>query len=269
MSTENNELVSSLSSNSREASPPTAVIAKYIVIMLVVTIALVLFGVKPALEGYFNNNSKVSQQLTTNTMNQTTFDELVKKQNSLSKTKVQVDEFLRSFPANADQTAMLSELSRIASTNGVTITSIAPSFGAASDKKKKQVASTDLVAPINLDMSLNGGDPNKFIADLEKSSRVFVINSLSYTSGEKGATTMTIKATTYVVQPLADPNLAPKAGGAVQAPAPENTPAQPAENTPDQPSLPPGAGADEPEVIAPEPAPEAPAPTVPEADRGA
>lgn len=264
MSTENNEAVSSLSSNSREASPPTAVIAKYIVIMLVVTIALVFFGVKPALEGFFNNNAKVSQQLTTNTMNQTTFDELVKKQNSLSKTKVQVDEFLRSFPANADQTAMLSELSRIASTNGVTITSIAPSFGTVG-KSKKQVVSTDLVAPINLDMSLSGGDPNKFIADLEKSSRVFVINSLSYTSGEKGATTMTIKATTYVVQPLADPNLAPKAGGAVTPPAPENTPAQPAENTPAQPVLPPGAGADEPEVIAPE----APAPTVPEEDRGA
>jgi Tfp pilus assembly protein PilO len=268
MSTENNEVVSSLSSNSREASPPTAVIAKYIVIMLVVTIALVLFGVKPALEGYFNNNSKVSQQLTTNTMNQTTFDELVKKQNDLSKTKVQVDDFLKSFPANADQTAMLTELNKIASQNGVSITSIAPSFGSPTDKKKKQISSSDLVAPINIDMSLNGGDPNKFISDLERSSRVFVINSLSYTSGEKGATTMTIKATTYVVQPLANPNVAPPAGQTAPATTPGNTPA-PADVPAPAPTVPPGAGADEPEVVGPAPVPEAPAPSAPEEGRGA
>jgi Tfp pilus assembly protein PilO len=266
MSTENNEAVSSLSSNSREASPPTAVIAKYIVIMLVVTIALVLFGVKPALEGFFNNNTKVSQQLTTNTMNQTTFEELVKKQNDLSKTKVQVDDFLKSFPANADQTAMLSELTKIASKNGVTITSIAPTIGSAADKKP--VASTDLVAPINIDMSLNGGDPNQFLSDLEKSNRVFVINSLSYTSGEKGATTMTIKATTYVVQPLANPNVAPPAGQTAPATTPGTTPA-PADIPAPAPTVPPGAGMDEPEVVIPDPGTEAPVTTAPEEGRGA
>lgn len=234
MSTENNEAVSSLSSNSREASPPTSVIAKYIVIMLVVTIALVLFGVKPALEGYFNNNSKISQQLNTNTMNKTTFDDLRKKQNDLSKTKDQVTDFLRSFPANADQTAMLSELNKIATTNGVTINSIAPSVGTPTDKKK--VSSTDLVAPINIDMSLTGGDPNKFIADLEKSSRVFVINSLSYTSGEKGATTMTIKATTYVVQPLANPEVAPPAGQTAPVTPPATAPTAPVATAPAEPA---------------------------------
>lgn len=217
MSTENNDAVSSLSSNSREASPPTAIIAKYIVIMLVVAIALLLFGIKPSLEGYFNNNSKVSQQLNTNTMNKTTFDELRKKQSDLSRTQVQVNDFLKSFPANADQTAMLNELNQIAGKNGVTITSLAPSVGTSADKKK--ASSTDLVAPINIDMSLTGGDPNKFIADLEKSSRVFVINALSYT-GEKDSKTMTIKATTFVVQPLADPNTAPPAGQTAQPTAP-------------------------------------------------
>jgi Tfp pilus assembly protein PilO len=263
MSTENNEAVSSLSSNSREASPPTAVIAKYIVIMLVVSIALILFGVKPALEGYFSNNSKVSQQLTTNTMNQTTFDELLRKRAELSKTKVQVEDFLKSFPANADQTAMLSELNQIASKNGVTITSIAPSIGTAGDKKKKQATSTDLVAPINIDMSLNGGDPNKFISDLEKSNRVFVINSLSYTSGEKGTVTMTIKATTYVVQPLANPNVELPTGENAPAPAPANTQSQ------SEAPVPAPVATTPPEVVVPDPVTETPAPTDPEEDRGA
>lgn len=230
MSTENNEAVSSLSSNSREASPPTAVIAKYIVIMLIAAIIIVLFGIKPSLEGYFNNNSKISQQLQTNTMNKTTFDELRNKQNNLSKTKTQVDDFLKSFPANADQTAMLSELNKIAAANGVTINSIAPTLGTAADKKK--VASSDLVAPINIDMALSGGDPNKFLADLEKSSRVFVINSLSYTGGDKDAKTMAIKATTFVVQPLANPNLAPPAGQTEPAAPAPTAPAVPMQTAP-------------------------------------
>jgi len=220
MSTENNEAVSSLSSNSREASPPTSVIAKWIAIMLIAGALLIFFGVKPALEGYFGNNTKASQQIATNSSNQTTFDELRTKQNNLSKTKAEVDTFLTSFPSSADQRTMLSDLNAIAAKDGVTINSVAPTL--ATGAKGQKVSSTDLVAPINIDMSLSGGDPNKFLADLEASNRVFVINSLSYTGGDKSGTgtTMAIKATTFVVQPLANPAAPPAGSTAAPATAP-------------------------------------------------
>jgi Tfp pilus assembly protein PilO len=226
MSTENNDAVSTLSSNSREASPPTAVIAKYLVILIAVSLLLLFFGVKPALEGYFGNNSKISAQLETNEANAKTFDELRAKQQNLSSTKAEVSEFLESFPSSASFQSMLSELNSIASKNGVTIGSIAPALGT-TQAGGEGAAKSDLVAPINLDMSLTGGNPNQFLADLEKSNRVFIINSLSYT-GEKDNKTMSIKATTYVVQPLVNPDVAvPEAsnGGAVTPPA-AGTPAE-------------------------------------------
>jgi Tfp pilus assembly protein PilO len=235
MSTENNDAVSTLSSNSREASPPTAVIAKYLVILIVASLLLLFFGVKPALEGYFGNNTKITQQLETNKSNQKTFDELVAKQKNLSSTKTEVNEFLESFPSSASFQSMLAELNSIASKNGVTIGSIAPSLGttpaggaaAGGAAGGAPATSSDLVASINIDMSLIGGNPNQFLADLEKSNRVFIINSLSY-NGDKDSKTMSIKATTYVVQPLVNPDVAvPNAanGGAVNPPA-AGTPAE-------------------------------------------
>lgn len=224
MSTENNEGASALSSNSREASPPTAVFAKYIVILIVVASAALLFGVKPSLEGFFGNNAKISQQLETNKSNQATFNDLKDKQkNKLAGTEAEVQEFKKSFPAKADQKTMIDELNKIASTHGVSITSIAPTVDkAAKGKGKSEAASTDLVAPIKIEMSLSGGDPNGFLADLEKANRVFIIDSLSYNAADKGAATMSLKATTYVIQELVDPKSAPDANtidtGAVTAP---------------------------------------------------
>jgi Tfp pilus assembly protein PilO len=257
MSTENNDAVSTLSSNSREASPPTSVIAKYLVILIVASLLLLFFGVKPALEGYFGNNTKITQQLETNEANAKTFDELRAKQQNLSSTKVEVNEFLESFPSSASFQSMLAELNSIAAKNGVTIGSIAPSVGtpkaggtasgAPASGGAAGAPSSDLVAPINIDMSLTGGNPNQFLADLEKSSRVFIINSLSYNEN-KDNKAMTIKATTYVVQPLVNPDVAvPEAanGGAVTPPAD----ATPAEQVPA-----PAPAVEQPAVPAPAPA---------------
>ena len=257
MSTENNDAVSTLSSNSREASPPTSVIAKYIVILIAASLILLFFGVRPALEGYFGNNSKISNQLTANESNKGAFKELMAKQANLANTKTQVNEFLESFPSSANQQAMLTELNSIASKNGVTIGSIAPTLGtaapaggAAGTGAAAGKASSELVAPINIDMSLTGGNPNQFLADLEKSQRVFIINSLSYTGGEKGNSTMSIKATTYVVQPLVNPDVeVPATGTDTGAPAPTDeaagVPADPAPVAPvpaDQVPVAPSAG---------------------------
>lgn len=275
MSTENNDAVSTLSSNSREASPPTAVIAKYLVILIAISLALLFFGVKPALEGFFGNNAKITQQIETNKTNQKTFDELVAKQKNLSSTKAEVSEFLESFPSSASFQTMLSELNTIAGKNGVTIGSIAPSLGAAPAAGGAQAGgaqaggaagSSDLVAAINLDMSLTGGNPNQFLADLEKSNRVFIINSLSYT-GDKDTKTMSIKATTYVVQPLVNPDVAvpaselgQNANGSDQpasgVPAPEvPSPGAPAADSPAAPPVPGGPDAPAPVPAEPSAAP--------------
>ena len=223
MSTENNDAVSTLSSNSREASPPTSVIAKYIVILIAASLILLFFGVRPALEGYFGNNGKITTQIEANKANETKLGELKAKKSNLNNKKAEVEDFLKSFPSSANQQAMLTELNSIASKNGVTINSIAPTLGTAAASGgaaggDKAAASSDLVAPINIDMSLTGGNPNQFLADLEKSTRVFVINSLSYT-GDKDNKTMSIKATTYVVQPLVNPDVEiPAAGTETGAP---------------------------------------------------
>lgn len=223
MSTENNDAISSLSSNSREASPPTAVFAKWIAIMAAIAIALVLFGVKPALEGFFGNNTAIANQKTQNQSNQTTHDDLMQKQANLQKTQTDVNEFLKSFPAGSNQREMFDELNAIAAKNGVTINSITPSkagssasgssgtagssgSGAASGAAKP--VDSDVLAAINLDLSITGSNPNGFLQGLETANRVFVINSFSYAgdASNKGTKSMSIKATTYVVQPLVTPS---------------------------------------------------------------
>lgn len=210
----NDEAVASLSSNSRMASAPTGVFAKYIVILIAAALAVVFLGIKPSLEGYFSNNTKTAQQISVNKANEDKHSELKVKQANLTKTEAQVNEFLKSFPSTASQKAMLDELGSIASKNGVTIQSVTPSIaakGAANAGAGAAPAhpSSDLVAAINIDLTLSGGNTNGFLADLEKASRVFVINSLAFTAGE-GTTgeTMSLKATTYVVQPMADAHAA-------------------------------------------------------------
>lgn len=221
----NSDAEAAFSSNSRDAAAPTGVYVKWIALILVIAAGVGFFGIKPGLEGYFGNNAKTTEQLAQNISNQQRKADLEKQFQGLDATRTKVNEFLASFPQSAEQKTMVDELQAIAAKNSVKITNITPTSPAvigpdgkpapaqapavAADGSnaapKAAAPSGSLIGTIGLTVAVSGDNINGFITDVEKAKRVFMIDSLNYNDDGKGAKTVSLVMSTYIVSPMKEP----------------------------------------------------------------